>query len=117
MLLLYLEGLQGSARERVEETADEIVDLEGGFTAGERELARAELAAASSSASAASSSSSGGDAKGGEAGANSSLAQQLSDKDADRLQKFRLLRAKKVLCALAPPDDSDAGDSDDGDGQ
>ena len=111
MLLLYLEGLQGSARERVEETADEIVDLEGGFTAGERELARAELAAASSSAS------SGGDAKGGEAGANSSLAQQLSDKDADRLQKFRLLRAKKVLCALAPPDDSDAGDSDDGDGQ
>ena len=98
--------MQGAARERVKETADEIVELEGGWTTSEREIIKQELADAAASSSSSSSSSSSGEA-------GDLLSQQLSEKDADRLEKFRLLRARKVLLALETPSSSDDDDDDD----
>ena len=104
LLLLYLEGLKGAARDRVSETAEEIIELEGGFTAAERDLLRAEAAAEGNS----------GEGNGGGSSVEAA-ANHLNAKEKERLEKFRLLRAQKVLMVLATDDEEEEEEGDDDD--
>ena len=130
LLLQYMEGLRGAARDRIKNDADEIVLLNGGFTQAEREAkaqedrevadAATEANTAANAAAGSGSATEGGGveggsgtaAKGGEGIKSTSTGMGALDaKEASRLKEFRLLRAKKALLALAVDDESEESDS------
>uniref|UniRef100_A0A7S2CZI3 WKF domain-containing protein n=1 Tax=Octactis speculum TaxID=3111310 RepID=A0A7S2CZI3_9STRA len=87
MLLEYLAGLQGAARDRAMKHATLIIELEGGLTVAERERAR-ENAAVEAIAE--------GEEESQEGGGSA-----IEIKEEGRDKKRRLLRAQKVMLVLS----------------
>lgn len=106
LLLSYMEGLAGAARDRAKDIASEIVQRDGAYTDVEEELMREDREKKTASNTERNSSAATKGADGGE-----SIASLEDPKEAERTKAFRILRAKKVLLALA---DNSSSDDEDG---
>jgi hypothetical protein len=87
----------------------QIVDQDGGFTKAERELLRLESLADSKASGGSTAANTDSNAAGGIGGAPAAPV-ATDAKEAGRVAAFRLLRAKKVLLALASNGESPDSD-------
>mmetsp|Transcript_45833 Transcript_45833/g.103527 ORF Transcript_45833/g.103527 Transcript_45833/m.103527 type:complete len:129 (-) Transcript_45833:141-527(-) len=112
ILLRYMEGLAGVARERTKEMANEIIEREGDFTEAEDALIREEEAAATAANTAQNAAST---ETGTYQTSDDSSLRPSDPKEAERLKAFRLLRAKKVVLALTEKSSDEEDSDEDGD--